>query len=386
MKKISKIGVGQIALFVLMTAVIVDPTNTLFKMKEVAFAFVLFSLFFHKLKVYKDALIILLISFSILIISSINGHFCGYEFDKQLELSYYKSFLFLFVLLLAKNKHYNFLTAIIPAGIIISIITIYVYLQYDSKGMINEKLYNFLESNDFFVMVGSRKHFNHIIYTAFYKTSPVLVIIMAYIFAIFLDTKEKRYLVCSILFFVVLLLSGTRANILSAILLPVFITLWTKIKNKYLIVIAIIFCIIVAGAYLLSDKNESSIRIKSNTLHNTIELVKNDHHILLLGQGCGSLFFGDSERGITGRTELSYLELLRMFGILGALVIIFFLIYPLILMFRLKPDYYISFAAGYAAYLFIGGTNPLLIGSTGFTVLAIAYSFAFGNSKLILKR
>jgi len=385
MKRLSKIDIGQISLTFLMFSVIVDPTNTIFRIKEIAFVLALLSVALHKFKVYKDAFIIVGVSFAILILTDLFGHLRGYEFDSSTEFGVYKSFLFLFVLLLVKNKHYNFMKAAVPFAILISLVTIYVYFIATFSSTQFSKLYDYFSNKDYFIMVGSRFFLGHNILSVFYKSSPVLVIFLSYIYYIFWKTYKIKYLLCSLLFLTALLLSGTRANMLSGLLLVVAIPIWVKIKNKILIVSAFIFCVFISAMILFGDKKEDSLQLKNEQLYNSLELVKNNNDIMFLGQGAGSVFYAAKERPVCSHTELTYIELFRMFGLFGALTIIFFLILPLILLFRLKPDYYLSFAVGYTAYLFIGGTNPLLIGSTGFTVLAIAYSFAFGNSKLNLK-
>ena len=386
MKRLTKIDIGQILLTLLMFSVIVDPTNTLFGIKEISFVLVLLSVIFHKFIVYKDAFVIIGVSFVFLIISSINGHFNGYEFDNITEIGFYKSFLFLFILLLVKNSHYDFIKASFPSVILISIVSICVYVVSIISSILFSYLYEFAYSHDSFIIIGQRIFYGKNILSVFYKTSPILVIFLSYSYCFFWKTYKLKYLLSSLLFFIALIMSGTRANILSALLIIIGIPIWVKIKNKVFIVSCAIFCVIFSALVLFSDKKEESLQLKNEQLVNSIEHIKSNKDIIFLGQGCGSCFYAAKTRPKCSITELSYIELLRMFGLLGALFIIFVFIFPLILMFRRKPLNYIPFAIGYIAYLFIGGTNPLLIGSSGFSVLAIAYSFSFGNSKLELKK
>ena len=68
-----------------------------------------------------------------------------------------------------------------------------------------------------------------------------------------------------------------------------------------------------------------------------------------------------------------------MIGTLIILAVIIFPIFKIYLNNNYDIVYKWSFVMGYFAYLFIAGTNPLLIGSTGFTVIMVVYYLSENN-------
>ncbi|HIW35788.1 MAG TPA: hypothetical protein IAA30_02255, partial [Candidatus Treponema faecavium] len=77
----------------------------------------------------------------------------------------------------------------------------------------------------------------------------------------------------------------------------------------------------------------------------------------------------------------SYLELIRMFGIFFSILIVCIYIRPFFLIRKIENFENLSLAISYLAYLFIAGTNPLLIGPTGFMALWIAYVWLYKQNK-----
>jgi hypothetical protein len=233
-------------------------------------------------------------------------------------------------------------------------------------------------------MVNTNRTFlNHQFVSFFYKTSPVLVIPLSfYIYRFFNRTPKVRYFFLSVLFFVTLVLSGTRANIFSAILLIGLLVVNKFYKSRFWRPIAIFTLIIIGMAtvimvIVLFQDNDLSIMTKSHHISSIMALFKEYPLILLLGHGPGSLYYSTGFDQFIYFSEVSYLEIIRIFGIIFGSLIIFVFVFPLIIAYRYRTSIneYFPFNISYLAYLFIGGTNPLLIGSTGFLVLATVYSF-----------
>ena len=97
---------------------------------------------------------------------------------------------------------------------------------------------------------------------------------------------------------------------------------------------------------------------------------------MLLGQGPATEFYSIGFRKMTLKTEWTYLELLRNYGML-CLPILYVILRPLFELIKLsfKYDSALTIAAAYIIYLVIAGTNPLLLSSTGMLVILSAYSF-----------
>jgi hypothetical protein len=133
---------------------------------------------------------------------------------------------------------------------------------------------------------------------------------------------------------------------------------------------------------LIAEKSEASNKIKFANLDSYSELLIKHPTILLSGQGAGSIFYSKGRHSMVVQTEWSYLEILRMFGIIGAAVIVVLFFYPLYLIYKKRKllELWVPAFLGYVLYLFVGGTNPLLLGSTGMLIMLSAYSYALNPS------
>jgi hypothetical protein len=266
------------------------------------------------------------------------------------------------------------------SSMIIAIFTLIIYFIV----LVLPESVIFIENNNIFktiFMFAERKKFlNWWIPSVFHMSSPLLIITSAYYLYKYFMSNKYKYLFIFYFFTFTLIATGTRANILAIILVFYLITLYYFLFIKkyislsiFLFFIGIIFFL--AFIYLLfTNKNSSSIA-KDGHLASYLEFFKNNTRIFLFGQGPGSFFYTKGFNSYTTNTEFSYLELIRMFGIFFTTIIMGIYIYPLIILFAKKTFFAFSIGISYLAYLFIAGTNPLLIGPTGFMALAMAYYF-----------
>ena len=127
---------------------------------------------------------------------------------------------------------------------------------------------------------------------------------------------------------------------------------------------------------LLMEEDEPSNLVKYAHLASYKELFNENPLYLLLGQGPATEFYSIGFRKMTLKTEWTYLELLRNYGML-CLPILYVILRPLFELIKLsfKYDSALTIAAAYIIYLVIAGTNPLLLSSTGMLVILSAYSF-----------
>lgn len=113
----------------------------------------------------------------------------------------------------------------------------------------------------------------------------------------------------------------------------------------------------------------------------------------LWGAGFGAM--GKNYRGIklvrdftvTQYFELEYVHLLFQLGYLGFFIFGLFLASPILIYFynydKFGPNRYLcsAFISGYVAYLFYAGTNPYIMGSSGFLVIVTAYLVVIFSKK-----
>jgi len=176
--------------------------------------------------------------------------------------------------------------------------------------------------------------------------------------------------------------SGTRANLLSLILIVIFYLgyfLYRKSKVWFLLfvgfgILVVLFTLPSVMAVFL-NKQEASNAIKFSYLSSYSDYF--DHHLLslLFGQGIGGTFYASGLHRMIDVSELTYFELIRIWGIPVTLIFVGTLILPLLAEIRAKKVTHLFIA--YLAYLFISGTNPLLMSSTGMLVLVYVFTNTF---------
>jgi hypothetical protein len=226
----------------------------------------------------------------------------------------------------------------------------------------------------------------------FYKTSPLLVFPLSYfLHRIFIDRRKRRQLfqvIITILIATSLFLSGTRANILSMLFIISFYLLnFIYQKSKYVftfLILMIVFIILLklpSTIQIIFDANEESNQIKFAHATSYIE-VFNNWNILLFGQGLGSSFYSFAYNKEILNSELTYLELIRIWGLFLSFLFFIFLMIPLIAEISAKKFSFIFVA--YISYLFICGTNPLLLSSTGMISLVFVFNFVLQNYRIKL--
>jgi hypothetical protein len=109
---------------------------------------------------------------------------------------------------------------------------------------------------------------------------------------------------------------------------------------------------------------ESSNAAKLGHIHSYIENFSEHPIYLFWGQGADTEFYSQGFEAKTVVTELTYLEVIRWFGIPVAAIIFMALLYPVLELSRLS-DALSYLAIPYVAYLWEAGTNPLLVSATG---------------------
>jgi len=376
---------------ILIFVVILDPNNNIFYIKDFTFVFILIlwliTLFYYTFEIPGKIIIILFFIAVIMpLYSVIVGYFNGNEIS--LQAPYLKSFLFFLLLPVLINlninitKRFNRIGFIIPSIVLFLFIISYLLNDYVSTP------YNFLVFEKQVAVSREYYVFGFRLFNLFYKTSPLLLFPLCFYFQNFFFSSanllnKKRYFFAILLLSVAFLLSSTRANVIIFIFFFLGYSLfYLYLKNKkafFLIsgILTIVFFMFFFQRLLLTfNTNETSNNIKSQHINDYIKLYKTSPSVLWLGQGINSCFYSTHYNNCIKTSELSYFELLRIWGIPMSLLFIFFLIYPIIHFFKNYSQYfaYRYIPIAYLAYLLIAGTNPLLLSSTGMIVIVYVYS------------
>lgn len=373
--------------FLFFFCLVVDPTNYIFHMKE--FLFISFCLF--NLKHISGRYIVIPVVCLFFVLQSFifsPSFLYNKDFDYSFALLYVKSFLFLFLLLYIDVKDIKLIDYFVVCVAIMSIIELVICFFYFFYPNIASIIYSYVygvEGSNFPIkLMGMRIFLNGRIklFSVFYTTSPLIVIIEPFIVYVYLVRRRLRHLFLSCLLFFALYVSGTRANILLGFLgVSVAFLVFLYYRKKYttfiLLCLLTLFFFVIVGAVLITDQSDLSLSTKSMHIQSIVKLFEKDiTKYLFTGNAPGSLFYTIGWNKLTTNVEVVYLDLIRMFGFFPFCIIFLYIVYPVFLIWcnRRNSRYVnILFICGYIFYLIIGGTNPLIIGSTGFLAIFLAY-------------
>jgi len=219
----------------------------------------------------------------------------------------------------------------------------------------------------------------------FFKTAPFMVFSVAYYSAYcFSSFKPLSWFAIFMLLAscFALTISGTRSNIMFAMIIPIYFVFGfggsrkkAPAKPFLLLLLFAIFGGLIANADLvfsMFDPLEQSNSIKIGYLDDYANILS-DPVVLLFGQGIGSVQYFPSFGEYMSATELTLLELIRVFGIVAALAYLGFWLAPLVILKRRRFTGFHWFRVAYGCYLVICLSNNFIISSTGMVLLSIVY-------------
>lgn len=305
------------------------------------------------------------------------------------QFLYYNSFFFFLLILVLQLEKIDLAKTFNNSALIIALITFCTYLIFLLKPGIFSDVY------DFFVKqkgaaTFSIRNFGGINFLMFYyKTSPILVFPLSYYLFKTINEKSKHVIINIIVIIFVsisLFLSGTRANILSLLLILIFYTgyyIHKKSKTAFYLGLIISFVLLLIFvpiiAQILFDRQDYSNQVKFGHANSYLELFENSF-VFLFGHGLGSSFYSEGTYSEVLNSELTYFELIRVWGLPISLVFVFNLMLPIFI--EIYSRRITSMFIAYLAYLFICGTNPLLLSSTGMIVLVYVFNSTLRNYKI----
>jgi hypothetical protein len=218
----------------------------------------------------------------------------------------------------------------------------------------------------------------------YFLASPMLIYLLGHELYLTLENKNIKNIFLFISASISFIFSGTRSHIIICLLyLPIFLLLTNFRKYyKYAILITIfILSLILLSGDLMSllasffDKNEASNSIKLNMISKYEEIFSDDIS-LIFGQGFNAHEWSNSlremivlEDGAT-KTELTYLEIFRVFGIFIGTVVIFSLFYLILQSSRMNDNLKWLYP-GLVVFLINASLNPYLFSTNGLLPIAL---------------
>jgi hypothetical protein len=218
-----------------------------------------------------------------------------------------------------------------------------------------------------------------------FRSSPILIVPATFYFKALWDPAKRRRKGLSLVLLVVtvaaILLSASRGLVLFtflALLLTAFSL--RKLRPYRLALWALMMAGFLAMVYLTTSTNvfssdETSNSVKTGHLLSFIKLFPDNIMTLLFGSGFAATYYSQGVDQIVWQTELTFLDILRYFGIFGTLLFSFLMFAPL----AHKPKFLIL--VPYVMYFADAMTNPLLFNSTGMLVVACYWVDTLSRSK-----
>jgi len=375
-----KHSIGNILFWFFLLVVMVDPTNNLFHAKNIVFIvlcgynIIVFKPDFSKL----PYILILIISISVpWIFSQMSMTYIDPDEALAVFKSISPSILLLWI------REYNIVRLSKAPVIICSVIMFIIFTIVLIYPQLEYPFYQVMESLDEPIFVAWRQFLGITILGMYLPSCVSFVFVIAfYMYCLFngeYRTKKRIFyliIICTYMAF----MSGTRSSMLVSFYLLCLAGYVSLNNQRYkniimciLFIIGILFVMLILALILETD--EASNSVKYGHIISYKELFDAHPEYMIFGQGPGNRFFSEGFNRIVVKTEWSYLELLRCYGIMG-LGVVYVFWHPLFEIYKSSKDQFSKCVCGaYLAYLFIAGTNPLMLSSTGMAVLLMAYSY-----------
>lgn len=374
--------VGNGLFMLLIFLFVADPTNTIFGLKMVVFAMLLgYNILFFRAE-WAQLRYFFLSAVAVLVpwlFASLRGEIIDGGEVRAVFTAISP------LLLLPWIYRYDVLRLSVSPVVAVVCIVLFLYWLVIFVPVMEGIIYLYMCEHDHTIMLSRRAFVGFSMFGMYCKSTVAFLPVFALLlYRAYTPALRKTWVVVCVLLFVHLfLISGTR----STIVLPTFLALlvfFLFYRNKRYVNYLLYPTAMLVGVFfvavlllLLMEVGEHSNMVKYAHLYSYKELFTENPLYLLIGQGPGTFFYTAGFNKMSLRTEWTYMELLRNYGIFSLLLLYAF-VRPLVSLMRLacRDDEAMVLAITYVVYLVIAGTNPLLLSSTGMLVLLTMFSFA----------
>lgn len=367
-----------------------DPADTLFGLKMPLFACIiglaaLKACAIDDLPLPRAATLITVCFITVPSLSVLGGMASGLV-DASLGFAMLKGYLLVLlypaILILKLDLLRNLVGTLLALSLVV--VGTFIYLQIEPDFYM--ALYSF--GNESGVVFPDRRSYasDNEYLQIYYVTSPMILVAIASFFS---NAQARRIsggnwapsaLACAICL-VAMLLAGTRNNLMTSLMVFTALTFAHSRRRSYLVIFSAIASIGFAGAlsaYLTEflNPNEYSNSMKLALIADYVNIFFNLEWFLF-GQGLGADIFWLARGDYHHLSELTYLEMVRNFGLLGAGVIACVLISPFFprLVGVHRTTEYNDLLWAYFFYLIACATNPNLFSSMGILIMVTLLSY-----------
>ena len=215
-------------------------------------------------------------------------------------------------------------------------------------------------------------------YVLFLKASPVLL------YGLMVSLERKKY-IKSLIQFLAVVFTGTRANIYLAILMAAFYFIYmeeNKVAKIIMFAVSVTLCV-VYGRNIINKiatinwaKSEGD-NIRMQNIISIFNAMKEDPINFFIGMGFASKYYSLGRKAYIADSELSYLEMIREIGLVFGSIMLIFLIYPIKSLYKK----YTTECILWMCYLMEGVLEPFIFTSTGYIVIMYILCFVIKEVK-----
>ena len=272
-------------------------------------------------------------------------------------------------------------------GLIMAVLTLILFFLSELGGVFLAAVYDYCIASDNFTMASNRNFLGYAVNGLYFKAGSL--IIFSFIYNLY-QYKGAFKILFSVILFLSLIVAGSRTPILVQIMI-LFVYLYDKnIIGKFLTRLSALFILgmLVMVTYLLAtQEKESSNEVKYDNFESYVEDMGEKGH-LIWGAGLGSEFYAKGRGLKLSYSELSYMDILRIYGIPVGIGFIFLFFAPCFWLWKYFPrsQFLKRYCLGYALFLILSGTNPLLLGSIGLTALSLFMAIVNKTSQMEMQK
>jgi hypothetical protein len=216
----------------------------------------------------------------------------------------------------------------------------------------------------------------------YFVTAPLLVLPVSYYCYKFCTSQgmnRLKYLLITLINTTAFFLTGSRNSIVISVISPLMVIIYCSKKKLFPLLLACMIAVILfynyqdSIIYMFNINNEANYE-RIEILNDYLKVFDNTKN-LLLGQGFGSSFYLSKYGEESWIAELTYLEIIRRYGLILGSLCMGMLMYPIIKYKRYYNAPYLIIA--YLCYLLMSLTNPFIFSSSGMIMLCIVLYPAF---------
>ncbi|MBR2205241.1 MAG: hypothetical protein IJ898_02635 [Prevotella sp.] len=292
--------------------------------------------------------------------------------------------IFFFVVTMRLNV---ILKAVWINGLIMAVVTLILFFLSQLGGIFLAAIYDYCLASDNYTMASNRNFLGYTVNGLYYKAGSL--IIFSFIYNLY-QYKGPFKLFFTIILYLSLMVAGSRTPMLVQTMILLVYLYDKNIIGKFLTRVSalVLLGMLVMLTYLLAtQENEKSNEVKYDNFESYVEDIGDKGHPIW-GAGLGSEFYAKGRGVKLSYTELSYMDILRMYGLPVGLCFIFLFFAPCFWLWKYFPrsQFLKRYCLGYVLFLILSGTNPLLLGSIGLTALSLFMAIVNKTSQMEIQK